>query len=262
VHGAIVAQGDLVLFDHDNHKPNHHGALALAGGIPVYLETDCSTHGLIGPIDYAAFDEAALGEKIKSNPLITDTEAWKRKKPFRIAVVEQCSYYTTIYDASMVFKKLSPLCDYILFDEAWAGFMKFPPLIQGGFTMGLEQLGPDDDGIIATRHTHQQLAIFSQASQIHVKDSHAKAQKRHVLHMRFNNSFMLHASTLPFYPSFASLNVGRYDDRAQPTLDYLIMFEKAAYIFQEFDSEIKGVHRETGEDGRIGFYSYVVCDIA
>ena len=208
VHGAIVAQGDFVLFDRNNHKSNHHGALVLAGGIPVYLETNRNPHGLIGPIDYAALDEATLREKIKSHPLITDTEAWKRKKPFRIAVIEQCSYDGTIYDARMVFEKLSPLCDYILFDEAWAGFMKFHPLFQGRFAMGLEHLGPDDAGIIATQSTHKQLAGFSQASQIHVKDSHAKAQKRHVPHMRFNDSFMLHASTSPFYPLFASLDVG------------------------------------------------------
>ncbi len=54
----------------------------------------------------------------------------------------------------------------------------------------------------------------------------------------------------------------RYGDRAQPMLDYLIMFEKAANLFPGFDSEIQGVYRETGEDGQIGFYTYVVCDAA
>ena len=38
--GALVAEGDLVLFDRNNHKAAHHGALLLAGGIPVYLPTD------------------------------------------------------------------------------------------------------------------------------------------------------------------------------------------------------------------------------
>ena len=206
--GAIVAQGDLVLFDRNNHKSNHHGALVLAGGIPVYLETDRNSCGLIGPIDYAALDENAIREKIKSHPLITDTQAWQRKKPFRVAIIEQCSYDGTIYDARMIYNKLSPLCDYILFDEAWAGFMKFHPLFHGHYAMGLESLGPDDAGIIATQSTHKQQAGFSQASQIHVKDSHAKAQKRHIPHQRFNDSFMLHASTSPFYPLFASLDVG------------------------------------------------------
>ncbi len=208
VSGALVAQGDLVLFDRNNHKSNHHGALVLAGGIPVYLETARNAHGLIGPIDYAALDETRLRDKIKSHPLVTDPDAWSRKKPFRLAIIEQCSYDGTIYDAGMIFEKLSPLCDYILFDEAWAGFMKFHPLFRGRFAMGLQHLTPDDAGIIATQSTHKQLAGFSQASQIHVKDAHTRAQKRHVSHRRFNDAFMLHASTSPFYPLFASLDVG------------------------------------------------------
>ena len=37
--GALVAEGDLVLFDRNNHKAAHHGALMIAGGIPIYLPT-------------------------------------------------------------------------------------------------------------------------------------------------------------------------------------------------------------------------------
>ena len=67
---------------------------------------------------------------------------------------------------------------------------------------------PDAPGIIATQSTHKQLASFSQASQIHVKDRHIRGQRRRVEHRRFNESFLLHASTSPFYPLFASLDVG------------------------------------------------------
>src|SRR6201984_237306 len=44
---ALVAQGDLVLFDRNNHKAAHHGALFIGGGIPIYLETDRNAHGLV-----------------------------------------------------------------------------------------------------------------------------------------------------------------------------------------------------------------------
>jgi ornithine decarboxylase len=189
--GAIVAQGDLVLFDRNNHKSNHHGALVLAGGIPIYLETGRNAHGLIGPIDYGALDENYLRDKIKTHPLVQDPAAWRRQKPFRVAVIEQCSYDGTIYNARMIFEKLSPLCEYILFDEAWAGFMKFHPIFAGHFAMGIDNLGPEDAGILATQSTHKQLAGFSQASQIHVKDSHTKDQKRHVSAQRFNETFMM-----------------------------------------------------------------------
>lgn len=205
---ALVAQGDLVLFDRNNHKAAHHGALFLGGGIPIYLETDRNAHGLIGPIWHEALDETAIREKIRHHPLVADTEAWKRERPFRVAVIEQCTYDGTIYDARLVVEKLGPLCDYILFDEAWAGFMKFHPLYAGRFAMGLTGLGKDAPGIIATQSTHKQLASFSQASQIHVKDSHIEGQRRRIEHRRFNEFFMLHASTSPFYPLFASLDVG------------------------------------------------------
>src|SRR5262249_55345002 len=69
-------------------------------------------------------------------------------------------------------------------------------------------IGARSPGIVATQSTHEQLASFSQASQIHLKDSHIRAQRRRVEHRRFNQSFLQHASTSPFYPLFASLDVG------------------------------------------------------
>ncbi|MGM4906115.1 Orn/Lys/Arg decarboxylase N-terminal domain-containing protein [Tardiphaga sp. 866_E4_N2_1] len=205
---ALVTDGDLVLFDRNNHKAALHGALMISGGVPIYVPTTRNPWGLIGPMNWDALDEDALRERIRINPLVTDPEAWKRPRPFRVAVVEQCTYDGTIYSAEMIIARIGHLCDYILFDEAWAGFMKFHPLYAGRFAMGLKDLGPDSPGIIATQSTHKQLASFSQASQIHMKDRHIRGQKRRVEHRRFNESFMQHASTSPFYPLFASLDVG------------------------------------------------------
>src|SRR5271170_7337813 len=204
----LIAEGDLVLFDRNNHKAAHQGALLMGGGIPIYLSTDRNAYGLIGPIRPEDFDETTIREKIRDNPLVKDKEAWRRERPFRVAVIEQCTYDGTIYDARMIVEKIGHLCDYILFDEAWAGFMKFHPLFAGRFAMGLNHLGPEQPGIIATQSTHKQLASFSQASQIHIKDRHIKGQRRRIEHRRFNEFFMLHASTSPFYPLFASLDVG------------------------------------------------------
>ena len=205
---ALVAPGDLVLFDRNNHKAALQGAMVFGGGIPVYLETDRNAQGLIGPIDFDALDEKRIREAIQNNPLIKDPHAWQRKRPFRVAVIEKCTYDGTIYNVNMLIEKLGALCEYIMFDEAWGGFMKFHPLFKGHFAMGLDGLGPDAPGIMATQSTHKQLAGFSQASQIHVKDAHLDGQHRQVSHRRFNEMFMLHSSTSPFYPLFASLDVG------------------------------------------------------
>jgi ornithine decarboxylase len=205
---ALIADGDLVLFDRNNHKAAHHGALLLAGGIPVYLPTDRNAHGLIGPMQAAALDEAKIREAIRNHPLVADQDAWPRQRPFRAAVIEQCTYDGTIYSAEDILARIGGLCDYILFDEAWAGFMKFHPIYASRFAMGLRGLDDNAPGVVATQSTHKQLASFSQASQIHIKDSHIRGQRRCVEHRRFNESFLQHASTSPFYPLFASLDVG------------------------------------------------------
>jgi ornithine decarboxylase len=205
---ALIADGDLVLFDRNNHKAAHHGALLLGGGIPIYLPTDRNAYGLIGPIQLPSLDERAIREAIRNNPLVKDPEAWRRPRPFRAAVIEQCTYDGTIYDAQKILARIGPLCDYILFDEAWASFMAFHPIYAGRFAMGLQGLDQTGPGIIATQSTHKQLAGFSQASQIHIKDNHIRGERRRVEHRRFNESFLQHVSTSPFYPLFSSLDVG------------------------------------------------------
>ncbi|MCL7707634.1 ornithine decarboxylase, partial [Enterobacter kobei] len=68
-------------------------------------------------------------------------------------------------------------------------------------------LNENDPGILVTQSVHKQQAGFSQTSQIHKKDSHIKGQPRYVSHKRMNNAFMMHASTSPFYPLFAALDI-------------------------------------------------------
>ncbi|POR41922.1 Orn/Lys/Arg decarboxylase N-terminal domain-containing protein [Methylobacterium sp. V23] len=241
---ALVAEGDLVLFDRNNHKAAHHGALFLGGAIPVFLETDRNAYGLIGPMYHEALDEKAIREKIRTNPLITDKEAWRRERPFRVAVVEQCTYDGTIYNAQMILDKIGHLCDYILFDEAWAGFMKFHPLFAGRFAMGLKGLDETSPGIIATQSTHKQLASFSQASQIHTKDSHIRGQTRRIEHRRFNETFLVHASTSPFYPLFASLDVGAQMMKGRSGV---VLWDDTIRLGIEWRKKVRAIRREFEE---------------
>jgi ornithine decarboxylase len=241
---ALVAPGDLVLFDRNNHKATLQGAFVFGGGIPIYLETDRNAQGLIGPIDFEALDEKRIREAIRKSPLIEDPKAWERERPFRVAVIEQCTYDGTIYDVGMLLKKLGPMCEYLMFDEAWGGFMKFHPLYKGHFAMGLGGLGPEDPGIIATQSTHKQLAGFSQASQIHVKDAHLEGQRRRVGHRRFNEMFMLHSSTSPFYPLFASLDVGAQMMKGRSGQ---VLWEDTIRLGIEMRKKIRALGREYAE---------------
>jgi ornithine decarboxylase len=206
VNTALLRSSDIVLFDRNNHKSNHHGALLIANAIPIYLETDRNSFGMVGPIDWSALDERSIRDKIKAHPRLAGTDAWKKERPIRVAIIEQCTYDGTIYNARLILEKLGPLCEYIHFDEAWAGFGAFHPLMKDHFSMGLT-LTANDPGVIATQSTHKQLAGFSQASQIHVRDAHIRDKPFRVNHKRFNEMFMMQASTSPFYPLFSSLDV-------------------------------------------------------
>lgn len=199
---AVLAPGDLVLFDRNNHKSTHHGALIQAGATPIYLETARNPFGFIGGIDSHCFEEDYLKSLIKE----VAPEKLNQKRPFRLAVIQLGTYDGTIYNARQVVDKIGHLCDYILFDSAWVGYEQFIPMMKDCSPLLLE-LNENDPGILVTQSVHKQQAGFSQTSQIHKKDKHIKGQDRYVNHKRFNNAFMLHASTSPFYPLFATLDV-------------------------------------------------------
>ena len=199
---ALLTPGDIILYDRNNHKSICHGGLVMSGATPIYLETARNPFGSIGGILEHCFDESYIRNLIhEKNP-----NKAKADRPIRLAVIQLGTYDGTIYNARQVVDKIGHLCDYIFFDSAWVGYEQFIPMMKDCSPLLLE-LGPNDPGILVTQSVHKQQAGFSQTSQIHKKDKHIKGQDRYVDHKRFNNSFMMHASTSPFYPLFASLDV-------------------------------------------------------
>ena len=207
VTNAVLRRGDLVLFDRNNHKSLHQGALVMAGAIPIFLPTSRNAFGMIGAVDWDAWDEDYLREQIRTNPLVKDPERSRAERPFRLACIQLATYDGTIYNVRKVMEKIGHLCDYVLWDEAWIGYNAFHPLFEDHSPMRIATLGPEMPGLFSTQSVHKQGAGFSQASQIHKRDEHIRGQRRYVEHKRFNESFLMNASTSPFYPLFASLDV-------------------------------------------------------
>ena len=199
---ALLTPGDIILYDRNNHKSICHGGLVMSGATPIYLETARNPFGSIGGILEHCFDESYIRNLIHEK----DPNKAKADRPIRLAVIQLGTYDGTIYNTRQVVDKIGHLCDYIFFDSAWVGYEQFIPMMKDCSPLLLE-LGPNDPGILVTQSVHKQQAGFSQTSQIHKKDKHIKGQDRYVDHKRFNNSFMMHASTSPFYPLFASLDV-------------------------------------------------------
>lgn len=202
VTNALLTRGDLVLFDRNNHKSNHHGALIQAGATPVYLEASRNPFGFIGGIDAHCFNEEYLRQQIRD----VAPEKADLPRPYRLAIIQLGTYDGTVYNARQVIDTVGHLCDYILFDSAWVGYEQFIPMMADSSPLLLE-LNENDPGIFVTQSVHKQQAGFSQTSQIHKKDNHIRGQARFCPHKRLNNAFMLHASTSPFYPLFAALDV-------------------------------------------------------
>ena len=207
VTGALLRRGDLVLFDRNNHKSLHQGALVQAGAIPIFLPTARNAFGMIGAVDWDAWNEESLREQIRQHPLVEDKERWRSGRPFRMACIQLATYDGTIYNVRKVLEKIGHLCDYVLWDEAWIGYNAFHPLFDNHSPMRLKDLKPEMPGLFSTQSVHKQGAGFSQASQIHKRDEHIRGQRRYVEHKRFNESFLMNASTSPFYPLFASIEV-------------------------------------------------------
>src|SRR4029077_4831333 len=72
VANAVLRRGDLVFFDGINHKSLHQGALVQAGATPIFLPTSRNSFGMIGAVDWGAWDEKSLREQIRANPMGKD----------------------------------------------------------------------------------------------------------------------------------------------------------------------------------------------
>ncbi len=197
---ALLGEGDLVLFDRNNHKSLYNSALVMTGAKPVYLPTDRNAQGLIGPIVDAALDETYIRQEIAK----VDPERAQAKRPFRLAALQLETFDGVFYDARYLIEKLGHLCDYILFDCAWGGYEQFVEILKDLSPLQINY-GPDDPGILVTQSIHKQQAGMGQASQILKKDHHIKGQARYVDHKHFNHTYLKYVTTSYSYPIYSSL---------------------------------------------------------
>jgi arginine decarboxylase len=195
-HSAIVA-GDVVLADRNCHKSLNY-ALTVTDAIPVYLRPVRNGYGIIGPIPASALEPGPIAESIAAHPLAhLATDA----APV-YAVVTNSTYDGLCYDAGQVSGLLGKSVPRIHFDEAWFAYAAFNPLYRDRCAMQIT-VDAESPTLFATQSTHKLLAAFSQASMIHIRAS----ERAPVEASRFNEAYMMHASTSPFYPMIAVLDV-------------------------------------------------------
>jgi arginine decarboxylase len=194
---SCVVSGDVVLADRNCHKSVNY-ALTVTDATPVYLQPIRNGFGIIGPIPPERLSSESVAASISLNPLVgADSE------PPVYAVVTNSTYDGLCYRADQVVDLLGASVPRIHFDEAWFAYARFHPIYQSRFAMHDRQPSPRDPTIFATQSTHKLLAAFSQSSMIHVRSG----ERAPVEPSRFNEAYMMHGSTSPFYPMIASLDV-------------------------------------------------------
>lgn len=206
---GTIGAGDMVIVDRNCHKSLNHG-LTISGARPVYLKPTRNGYGMIGLIPPRCFKPEHISDLIEKSPLTTG--AVSRKPTY--AVVTNCTYDGFCYDANRVVVLLGKSVHRIHFDEAWYAYAKFHPLYRGRFSMDVP-IKSDDPTLFAVQSTHKMLPAFSMASMIHMKrGKYAPAFDE------FNEAFMMHGTTSPFYPMIASIDVATImmDEPAGPTM--------------------------------------------
>jgi arginine decarboxylase len=196
---ASVTRDQVALCDRNCHKSVEH-AMTMSGAIPTYLIPTRNGLGIIGPIPPQRLTAESIRQAVAANPMITD-----RIDPAPMhAVITNSTYDGLCYNVARVEELLGAVVDRLHFDEAWYGYARFHPLYRQRHAMHGDPATHDADKptVFATQSTHKLLAALSQASMIHVRDG-----RRKIDHQRFNEAFMMHASTSPLYPLIASIDV-------------------------------------------------------
>ena len=195
---ANVAAGDVVVVDRNCHKSILH-AITMTGAIPVFLRPTRNHLGIIGPIPLEEFDPENIRRKIEANPFAREAA---NKRP-RILSLTQSTYDGVIYNVEMIKETLGSEIDTLHFDEAWLPHAAFHEFYEDMHAIGPDRPRSKESMIFATHSTHKLLAGLSQASQIVVQDSEARALDRNL----FNEAFLMHTSTSPQYAIIASCDV-------------------------------------------------------
>jgi arginine decarboxylase len=209
-HG-VIGKDDIVLADANCHKSICY-ALTITGARPVYFKPTRNGYGMIGLVPPQRFSPEHIRGLIEKSPF--SVGALSQQPTY--AAVTNSTYDGLCYDVDRVVTELAKSVPRIHFDEAWYAYAKFHPIYRGRFAMDVPDSMPDRPTLFAVQSTHKMLAAFSMASMIHIKLS----ERAPLEYDQFNESFMMHGTTSPFYPMIASLDVAAamMDDPAGPTL--------------------------------------------
>src|ERR1700760_2585255 len=243
-HG-VIGKDDIVLADSNCHKSICY-ALTITGARPVYFKPTRNGYGMIGLVPLKRFSPKSVQKLIARSPFSSGARLLEPT----CAVVTNSTYDGLCYNVNQVVAQLAGSVARVHFDEAWYAYAKFHPIYRGRYAMGVPKEMKDRPTIFSVQSTHKMLAAFSMGSMVHVKLS-----DRDPLEFdQFNESFMMHGTTSPFYPLIASLDVAAamMDEPAGPTLMNETLSD--AISFRQAMSSIAHRLRTPSENGEAWFF--------
>ncbi|MBO5689845.1 MAG: arginine decarboxylase, partial [Lentisphaeria bacterium] len=191
-----LAEGETAVCDRNCHKSIEQG-LILTGAKPVYMLPTRNCYGIIGPVPPAEMTPQAIRAKIQSSPLYPDPD-----KKAAYGVLTNCTYDGICYNAVKAEILLEQSVRRIHFDEAWYGYARFHPVYRNHYAMRGNPAEHRGATIFATHSTHKLLNALSQASYIHIRQGDDP-----ISFARFNQAYMMHATTSPLYAICASNDI-------------------------------------------------------
>lgn len=197
---GVLTDEDIALVDRNCHKSIEQG-LIITGAKPVYMKPTRNRYGIIGPILPNEMKKEEVIKKIDESPLVP--EKMKSQNPI-YSVVTNCTYDGVCYNAMKVEDLFQPYIERIHFDEAWYGYARFNEMYKNHYAMRGEAKDYKGNAtVFATHSTHKLLNALSQASYVHMRKG-----KNPIIEERFNQAYMMHATTSPLYAIAVSNEVG------------------------------------------------------
>lgn len=195
---SIDLKNKIALVDRNCHKSVNH-ELTVTQANPVYFQPARNGLGIIGLISPDQFTPMAIGKKITDSILTSHAQGLDPV----YAIITNCTYDGLIYDVTALTGLLGKTVPRIKFDEAWYAYAAFHPFYRGRFAMDVPHNKEHGPTLYAVQSTHKMLAALSSASMIHIRSN----ERAPVDYDVFNQSFMMHGTTSPFYPIIASMDV-------------------------------------------------------